>query len=109
MADAANPQLDVAVPEVAVSPLDSFRSEACAWLAANFPPALKGKDNALSALEGPSARSADERAWKTAIGAKGRGVPAWPQAYGGGGLDRAQVRVLQERWRTPARGTRSSR
>jgi alkylation response protein AidB-like acyl-CoA dehydrogenase len=88
---ATAPELDT--PATA---LDAFREEARAWLAENFPPALKGKDNAMSALEGPSDPSADEIAWQKAMGEKGWGVPGWPAAYGGGGLDKAQIRVLQE-------------
>ncbi len=30
------------------------------------------------------------------MGEKGWGVPTWPKAYGGGGLSRAEARVLQE-------------
>ncbi|MEG3088735.1 acyl-CoA dehydrogenase family protein [Sphingomonas sp. PB4P5] len=79
-----------------VNPLDSFRQEVRDWLAENFPASLKGKDNAMSAVDGPSEASPEEEAWKKAVGEKGWGVPAWPKQYGGGGLDRAQVRVLQE-------------
>jgi alkylation response protein AidB-like acyl-CoA dehydrogenase len=82
--------------EPAAKPLDAFRGEARAWLETHFPPSLKGKDNALSALEGPTELSPDEAAWKTAMGDKGWGVPTWPAQYGGGGLDRAQARVLGE-------------
>ena len=87
---ATAPELD------APNALDDFRAEARAWLAAHFPASLKGKDNALSALEGPHDPTDDERAWTKAMGEKGWGVPTWPAAYGGGGLDRHQVRVLQE-------------
>lgn len=75
---------------------DAFRAEARAWLAANFPPSLKGKDNGMSAVEGPQELSADELAWKAAMGEKGWGVPTWPAAYGGGGLSRAEARVLDQ-------------
>lgn len=88
---ATAPELDT--PATA---LDGFRAEARAWLAENFPPALKGKDNAMSALEGPSDPSADEAAWQKAMGEKGWGVPGWPAAYGGGGLSKPEIRVLQE-------------
>jgi len=88
---ATAPELDT--PATA---LDAFREEARAWLAANFPPALKGKDNAMSALEGPSDPSADETAWQKAMGEKGWGVPGWPAAYGGGVLSKPEIRVLQE-------------
>ncbi|MFM9827122.1 MAG: acyl-CoA dehydrogenase family protein [Sphingomonas sp.] len=76
--------------------LDAFRADARAWLAANFPPSLKGKDNVMSSLEGPSDHSEDEVAWTKAVGDKGWGVPTWPAAYGGGGLSRAEARVLTE-------------
>lgn len=76
--------------------LDIFRAEVRAWLAVHFPPALKGKDNAMSAIDGPTQSSPDEAAWKRAFGDKGWGVPGWPAQYGGGGLDRARQRVLSE-------------
>ncbi len=76
--------------------LDAFRAEVRAWLADHFPPALKGKDNPMATLEGPSDHSAEETAWIKAMGDKGWGVPTWPAQYGGGGLDKAQARVLQE-------------
>jgi alkylation response protein AidB-like acyl-CoA dehydrogenase len=79
-----------------VDPLDAFRKEARSWLEANFPPALKGKENPMATIEGPTALSAEEAAWRKAIGEKGWGVPTWPAQYGGGGLDRAQARVLGE-------------
>jgi len=76
--------------------LDAFRAQVRAWLAAHFPPSLKGKDNAMSAVEGPHANSPEEDAWQQAMGEKGWGVPTWPSEYGGGGLSRAEARVLQE-------------
>jgi alkylation response protein AidB-like acyl-CoA dehydrogenase len=82
--------------DVAVNPIDAFRHETRAWLESHFPPALKGKENPMATVEGPTALSDDEAAWKKAFGDKGWGVPTWPAAYGGGGLDRAQARVLGE-------------
>ena len=76
--------------------LDAFRSETSAWLTAHFPPSLWGKENPMATVEGPTALSDDEAAWKKAFGEKGWGVPTWPTQYGGGGLDRAQARVLGE-------------
>jgi alkylation response protein AidB-like acyl-CoA dehydrogenase len=82
--------------EAPADSLEAFRAEARAWLAEHFPPSLRGKDNAMSAVEGPTELSADEAAWKEAMGAKGWGVPTWPSEYGGGGLSRAEARVLAE-------------
>ena len=75
---------------------EPFRAEVRAWLAEHFPASLKGKDNAMSAIDGPSEPGADEEAWRTAIGDKGWGVPTWPAQYGGGGLSRADARVLAD-------------
>ncbi|WP_182466848.1 acyl-CoA dehydrogenase family protein [Sphingomonas gilva] len=77
-------------------PLERFRAEAREWLAANFPPSLKGKDNALASIEGPSEPTPDGEAWRKAMGEKGWGVPTWPREYGGGGLSRAEARILSE-------------
>ncbi|MEH3159164.1 MAG: acyl-CoA dehydrogenase family protein [Sphingomonas taxi] len=77
-------------------PLDAFRTQARDWLAAHFPKSLAHKDGGLSALEGPHDPTPDEAAWTKAMGDKGWGVPTWPAAYGGGGLSRAEARVLQE-------------
>ncbi|MEO5867601.1 MAG: acyl-CoA dehydrogenase family protein, partial [Sphingomonas sp.] len=78
------------------SALDTFRHDARAWLAVHFPPSLKGHENAMATLEGPAQPSADEEAWRVAMGDKGWGVPTWPAVYGGGGLSRREARVLGE-------------
>ena len=80
----------------AADPNADFRAEVREWLAANFPKSLAHKDSSLSALEGPTNESADEKAWRTAMGEKGWGVPTWPREYGGGGLDRKQAAIVQE-------------
>ncbi|MDQ2893961.1 MAG: acyl-CoA dehydrogenase family protein [Pseudomonadota bacterium] len=77
-------------------PLDAFRQKTRDWIAANFPPALKHAGNAMATIEGPTEESADETAWRTAMGEKGWGVPTWPQQYGGGGLSAGEARVLNE-------------
>ncbi len=86
----------IAEPEVQTDPIEAFRLEARAWLAEHFPPSLKGKDNSMSAVDGPTDLDPEQAAWKAAIGGKGWTVPTWPQQYGGGGLGRAEARVLQD-------------
>ncbi len=81
---------------VAVSAIDAFRIEVRDWLAQNFPASLKGKDNAMSAVEGPGELSPEQDAWRRAMGDKGWGVPTWPREYGGGGLSRGEAKVLSE-------------
>jgi alkylation response protein AidB-like acyl-CoA dehydrogenase len=75
--------------------VEGFRSEARAWLEANFPPSLKGNNLAIQALLGGQS-SPDAELWKQRMGAKGWGTPTWPTQYGGGGLTPAQAKVLQQ-------------
>ncbi len=74
--------------------LDAFRTEVREWVAANFPPSCKGKGPAV----GPDRanETADQKAWRLAVGEKGWGVPTWPKAYGGGGLSGAEARVVNQ-------------
>ncbi len=74
--------------------LESFRAEARAWIDANFPKSLKGKD-ALSFMEGFGSKEPDFLAWKKAMGEKGWGIATWPKPWGGG-LSKAQGRVLTQ-------------
>ncbi len=75
--------------------LEGFRTEARAWIEANFPAELKGKPNPMMREEA-SEPSAAQQAWKKAMGDKGWGVPTWPAAYGGGGLSAAEGRIVQQ-------------
>lgn len=76
--------------------LAEFRAEVQAFLAENFPPSLKGKSNAMRSVEGPGEETAEEKAWREAMGSRGWGTPTWPKEYGGGGLSKAEARVLNE-------------
>ena len=79
------------------SDLDAFRSEARAWLEANFPESLRKDPDAIVAVEQGAAKAeGDVALWKQRMGEKGWGTPTWPTAYGGGGLSRAEARVLAE-------------
>jgi len=75
--------------------LDAFRNEAREWLEANFPPSLKGRGGMMF-VEGAADTSGDIGVWKQRMGEKGWGVPTWPKAYGGGGLEPAQARIVQQ-------------
>jgi alkylation response protein AidB-like acyl-CoA dehydrogenase len=75
--------------------LEGFRTEAREWIAANFPAGLKGRANPMMREE-RAAPTADQEAWRIAVGEKGWGVPTWPKAYGGGGLSGGEARVLQQ-------------
>jgi alkylation response protein AidB-like acyl-CoA dehydrogenase len=75
--------------------LEAFRQEARDWIAQNFPPALKGQPASASALEEPET-DPTRLAWKKAMGEKGWGVPTWPAKYGGGGLDPARAKIVEQ-------------
>ncbi|HEX5263128.1 MAG TPA: acyl-CoA dehydrogenase family protein [Phenylobacterium sp.] len=75
--------------------LEGFRASAREWIEANFPAGLKGKPNPMMTEERRKP-SADQEAWRKAMGEKGWGVPTWPAAYGGGGLSGAEARVIQQ-------------
>jgi alkylation response protein AidB-like acyl-CoA dehydrogenase len=77
------------------SDLDAFRAEARSWIEANFPASLKGKPNPMMREERQKP-SADQEAWRKAMGEKGWGVPTWPKEYGGGGLSQAEARVVMQ-------------
>jgi alkylation response protein AidB-like acyl-CoA dehydrogenase len=74
---------------------EAFRTEVRTWLASNFPQSLKNK-GAMMFMEGRGPVDPDFAKWKKAMGDKGWGTPTWPREYGGGGLTRAQARVLQQ-------------
>ena len=63
----------IAEPE-AQNDLDTFREEARAFLAQNFPPELRGKNNILSSVEEAGKESPEEKAWRIAMGEKGWGL-----------------------------------
>jgi alkylation response protein AidB-like acyl-CoA dehydrogenase len=75
--------------------LEAFRAEARGWIEANFPAELKGRPNPMMREERTKPSAAQE-AWRKAMGEKGWGVPTWPREYGGGGLDQAQGRIVQQ-------------
>ena len=75
--------------------LEAFRNDARAWIAGNFPAALKGVANPMMG-EARMTPSADQEAWRKAMGEKGWGTPTWPAAYGGGGLTPAEGRVVHQ-------------
>ena len=74
--------------------LEGFRRRARDWLAQNFPPSLAGR--ALGMGEAEPVENEDYVHWKRAIGEAGWATPTWPRAYGGGGLNTAEAKVLRE-------------
>ncbi len=76
--------------------LETFRGEAQAWLAANFPAALRGKAGEAMALMEGGTVAGDMATWRNRLADKGWTTPTWPTEYGGGGLSVLQARVLQQ-------------
>ena len=76
--------------------VETFRAEARDWLEANFPKSLAKDPMGQLARMQAQPESEDALKWRRAMGAKGWGTPTWPKEYGGGGLSRAEARVLQE-------------
>lgn len=79
--------------------LEQFRTETAAWLEANCPESMRQPTTAAEMLWGSrnlSFISEDQRLWFERMRDKGWLCPAWPEAYGGAGLDKKQARILEE-------------
>ena len=81
--------------------LEKFRSEAGAWLDANAPDAIRGL--AVTAESGANwgGRKAvydppETKVWLDRMAEKGWTAPTWPTEYGGGGLSKAEAKVLSQ-------------
>jgi alkylation response protein AidB-like acyl-CoA dehydrogenase len=84
------------MPDVGADALDAFRAEARDWIAANFPASLKGRAAMEYQVNPALAQEADFQAWRLAMADKGWGTPTWPKDYGGGGLSKAEAKVVDE-------------
>lgn len=80
--------------------IESFRQETRDWLQANCPPSMRRpmRSEAEACWGGRNFtfQSEDQRLWLQRMGEKGWTAPTWPQACGGGGLDREQAKVLKQ-------------
>jgi acyl-CoA dehydrogenase len=86
--------------EVEMSELEAFRAETRAWLKANCPeemrrPVVKDADMCWGGRN-PRFQSEAQRAWLERMAERGWTVPAWPRAYGGGGLGKEEAAVLNQ-------------
>lgn len=77
--------------------LEQFREETRAWLGENCPesmrtPITSDKDICWGGRK--AELSPDQRTWLARMGARGWTVPTWPSEYGGGGLSKAEAKVL---------------
>jgi len=89
--------------------LDTFRAEVRDWLVENCPEEmrspLRSEKDACWGGRNFTFQSEAQRLWLERMGERGWTAPAWPKEYGGGGLNREQVKILkQEMARINARG-----
>ncbi|MEZ5716809.1 MAG: acyl-CoA dehydrogenase family protein [Paracoccaceae bacterium] len=79
---------------------EDFRAEIAAWIAENLPPALRGapRDETTICWGGRNWVFASEaqRQWLERCHARGLTCPRWPTDVGGGGLSRAEEKILRE-------------
>lgn len=92
MAAELQPQSDAA--------LDAFRRDTRAWLEANCPPEMRTpiSDESDTPWGGRNFKFKNDaqKVWMQRMAERGWTVPEWPKAYGGGGLSRAEAKVLRE-------------
>lgn len=83
--------------------LETFRAEARAWLEENCPAEMRdgasGDNNICWGGRKWTFQSDAQKVWLERMAAKGWTVPTWPVEYGGGGLSRAEDKVLSEELR----------
>jgi alkylation response protein AidB-like acyl-CoA dehydrogenase len=81
--------------------LKTFRAETRAWLEANCPasmrtPAKSMEEDIFWGGRNPVFQSDDMKVWYERMYEKGWTTPHWPKAYGGGGLNKKEVKILRE-------------
>ena len=82
--------------------LDAFRAETRAWLEANYPKSLNapmGEDEAPWGGRKMVWKNPDAKLWLDRMAERGWTAPMWPKEYGGGGLSKAQNKVLEQELR----------
>ena len=83
-----------------MSSLDSFRQETREWLEENCPLSMRSP---MTNVENDQCwggrkwtfKSEDQKLWMERMGAKGWTAPDWPKEYGGGGLNKEELKVLK--------------
>jgi acyl-CoA dehydrogenase len=83
-----------------VSDLQAFRQETRDWLEDNCPPTMRfpitSSDDQCWGGRNAIYKSEEQKQWMDRMASKGWTAPMWPTEYGGGGLDKAQAKVLKE-------------
>ncbi|MEM0986414.1 MAG: acyl-CoA dehydrogenase family protein [Pseudomonadota bacterium] len=79
--------------------LDGFREDVRVWLEANCPASMRSPmpdDEVVWGGRQGTFKNPDSRIWLEAMAEKGWTAPTWPKEYGGGGLSKAEARVLEQ-------------
>ena len=83
--------------------LETFRAETRAWLEANCPPEVRGpRDGDEDYVWGGRNavfKTPAHKLWLERMAERGWTAPEWPSAYGGGGLNREEAKVLASEMR----------
>ena len=83
-----------------MSDLEQFRQETRAWLEENCPQSMrqptKGFEDFYNGGRNPEIAHPDQKLWCDRMAARGWTVPQWPAEYGGGGLDKDEVKILSQ-------------
>lgn len=85
-----------------MSDLEGFRLEVREWLEENCPPSMRTPMVDGEEVWGgrkATYKNPESKLWLDRMGAKGWTAPTWPKEYGGGGLSKAENKVLSEELR----------
>ena len=79
---------------------EQFRQEASAWLEENCPASMRTPirsfEEIYSGGRNPEIDHPDQVVWCERMAEKGWTVPHWPREYGGGGLEKQEIKILRE-------------
>jgi alkylation response protein AidB-like acyl-CoA dehydrogenase len=86
-----------------MSDLEHFRQETRDWLEANCPESMRtpvrDEGDVYWGGRDPEMKHPDQKLWADRMGERGWTTPEWPEEYGGGGLNKAEAKVLREEMR----------
>ena len=83
-----------------MSDLQAFRQQTREWLDQNCPPAMRtpitDSEDICWGGRNWNFKSEEQKQWLERMAAKGWTAPDWPVEYGGGGLNKAETKILRE-------------
>ncbi len=82
--------------------LETFRAETRTWLEANCPPTMRTPmldDEIVWGGRNAKFKNPESKLWLERMGEKGWTAPVWPKAYGGGGLNKDEAKILEQEMR----------